>query len=231
MVSRARSTGSNGRSSRAGGPTFGFGSWIGRSHSPSVDGEVAAPRPLRRDRVLPRHDERGIIVGHDEARARRELRDHAARLRRAPRQEERVRDPAPRKARRRVARPLEDEAMDPVARERIVRPERLVDEARDAELVRPFDRERQRRVVLGAPVHLRPVHDELAIGRDRAIVQPDDPRVVRSKAERRRLVPCCFASPRACHDAAPRATRHERGAGSPDGARGFSRYAIGTDAK
>ena len=184
----ATSIAGKGRSTRRGG-TRGAASTSGRSHVSSacvtfgrivarrdlrpgqqrhgddgavVDDEERARRPRRQRRVVRGDDEAGEVVGHDEARPRGELRHDASRLVRCARQEEGVCDSPLGEAPGRVACALEHEAVEAVARVRVVRPERLVDEAGDAELVGALDGERERRVVVGPSVRLHPVQDEVA---------------------------------------------------------------------
>ena len=165
----AKSTGSNGRSRRRRRRAFGVWSAdrakprvesargpSGGSSAPRLRASRGAPSARRRSRrrderagrargrggVLGRDDEPREVVGDDEARPRRELRDDAARLRQgcaAGRTRARCR--ARRGEPRHVAGALEDEAVDPVARVRVVGAERLVDDARDAELVGALDRD------------------------------------------------------------------------------------------
>jgi hypothetical protein len=121
--------------------------------------------------------------------------------------------------------------VDPVARERVVGPERLVDETGNAKLVGAFDGVREGGVVLGTSMDLHPVEDEVASGREGSVIQAADAWVVGEEAQGMG------------HGSIPCRPVRRAGCGlSQDfvlapvsvvslGARGLSRYAMGIDMK
>ena len=148
-----------------------------------VYGDVRAVRVLRGRRVLRRKDEAGMVVGHDERCARRQLRYDAPRLLGSPREEESMGDAALLAAARVVARALDRERVMPVARVRIVRSDRLVEQARQAELVRSLDRVRERGVVARAPVRLAPIEHVRRVLPLRRAVPDANTRIARVEGE------------------------------------------------
>ncbi len=160
-------------------------------HRVVVEGDAGAGAGGRRAREVRRHEERRVVVGDHEGRARGEGGEDAAGLGRRLRQEERVRR-APRAVARRLApRTLEHEGVEARRGVRVVDPQRLVDDEGQLPLVRLVHGVRERRVRAGPPVHLRPIDDELGAAPPRGVRAGGEQaptRIVRQE-RRQRLVP------------------------------------------